>query len=91
LKQKKLEKHFSRITGKEVGGALKADDYKFLSKMAKQFEDLNPEFAKYVPEYPDKKRSRGRGKWDAKGRNVRDMKRGAKTRAAGVSPRKRAA
>jgi hypothetical protein len=84
LKQKRLEKHISRITAKEVGGALKEDDYKFVSKMARQFEDLDPEFAKYVPEYPDKKRSRGRGKRDAEGRNIRDMKRGpAKARSAG--------
>jgi hypothetical protein len=78
FKRIRRERHISEATGKEVGGALKREDYEWTRKIAKQFKDLDPDFLQYVPDYPTKKRSR-RGKRDPKGRSVLDMRRGTRT------------
>jgi hypothetical protein len=74
FKAKRRERRISEITGKEVGGSHTHEEYERGRLMAETYKELDPDFLKLVPAYPTKKRDR-RGKTDAKGRSVRDMKR----------------
>jgi hypothetical protein len=85
FKAKRLERHISETTGKEVGGAHTAEEYKRGKAFAERHAEVEKDFLKYVSS-PVKKRSQGR----RRGGTPR-TEREARRIAVRAQPRKRVA